>query len=100
MQPEEGITLRYTGVLEAMEQKAEQMKDEVSQLWWDEYDKKKHVFQKLKINACYWAPEVIRNKFWKELFTICSIHFNNASNPIHRELFEIYQKRINTEYIK
>jgi hypothetical protein len=100
MHPEQGITLRYIGVLQAMEQKAEQMKDEVNGLWWDEYDQKKHVFQKLKTNACYWAPEIIRNKFWKELYKICTVHFNNASNPIHRELCEIYQKRINAEKTK
>lgn len=100
MQTEQTTTTQCVGVLDAMEQKAEQMKDAVSELWWDEYDQKKHVFQKLKINACYWAPEIIRNKFWKELFAICSIHFNNASNPIHRELFEIYQERINAEKTK
>jgi hypothetical protein len=100
MQTEQTITMQCVGVLDAMEQKATQMKDDVSQIWWDEYDEKKYVFDRLRSSACYWAPEIIRNKFWKELFTICTIHFNNASNPIHRELFEIYQERINAEKTK
>ena len=97
MQTIQTATTRCIDVLDAMEQKATQMKGNVSQMWWDEYDEKKYVFDKLRSNACYWAPEIIRKNFWTELYKICTIHFNNASNPIHRELFEIYQNKYEIE---
>ena len=96
----EHTTKEYLDTVTLMIITANSMKNEVSDIYWQDFEDKKHVFEKLRENACYWAPEIIRNKFWKELFKICSIHFNNASNPIHRKLFEIYQEKYNIEKSK
>jgi hypothetical protein len=86
---------QYADIIDEITQTAIEMKDQVSELWWNEYEEKIYVFDKLKADACYWAPEIIKKKFWNGLFKLCSIHFNNASNPIHREIFTIYQKQYN-----
>lgn len=87
----------YLTVVENMVDKGTFMKDETSDIYWQEFSDRLFVFDKLKTSLCYWAPEIIRNKFWTELFKICSVNFNNASNPIHRELFEIYKKEYELE---
>lgn len=87
----------YFDVIQEMTDKATSMKDETSDIYWEEFSDRLFVFDKLKTNLCYWAPEIIRKNFWTGLFKVCSVNFNNASNPIHRELFEIYKRRYEME---
>tara|TARA_B100000902_G_C26875012_1_gene699670 strand:- start:60 stop:368 length:309 start_codon:yes stop_codon:yes gene_type:complete len=87
----------YLNVVQKMIDSANSMKDETSDIYWQEFSDRLFVFDKLMSNLCYWAPEIIRKKFWTALFKICSANFNNASNPIHRELFEIYKKEYELE---
>ena len=87
----------YLDVVQEMINEATSMEDETNDIYWQEFSDRLFVFDKLKTNLCYWAPEIIRNKFWKELFKICNVNFNNASNPIHNKLFEIYQRRYKME---
>tara|TARA_B100000674_G_scaffold387753_1_gene331338 strand:+ start:985 stop:1290 length:306 start_codon:yes stop_codon:yes gene_type:complete len=89
----------YLDVIQEMIDKATAMKDQTSSIYWQEFSDKLFVFDKLRDNLCYWAPEIIRKKFWNSLFKICSSNFNNASNPIHTELFEIYQRRYKSDII-
>ena len=88
---------KYLGVVQKMIDRANSMKDETSDIYWQEFSDRLFVFDKLMSDLCYWAPEIIRKKFWTALFKICSANFNNASNPIHRELFEIYKKEYDLE---
>tara|TARA_B100000902_G_scaffold725_1_gene993 strand:+ start:879 stop:1184 length:306 start_codon:yes stop_codon:yes gene_type:complete len=87
----------YLDVIQEMINKANSMKDETNDIYWQEFSDRLFIFDKLRTNLCYWAPEIIRQKFWTALFKLCNSNFNNASNPIHRELFEIYQRRYKTE---
>ena len=88
---------KYLGVVQKMIDRANSMKDETSDIYWQEFSDRLFVFDKLMGDLCYWAPEIIRQKFWTALFKICSANFNNASNPIHRELFEIYKVEYEVE---
>ena len=90
-------TQNYLDVIQEMIDKTTSMKDQTSDIYWQEFSDRLFIFDKLRTNLCYWAPEIIRKKFWTELFKLCSVNFNNASNPIHKELFEIYQRRYKME---
>ncbi len=84
---------RCYDIIEEMINSANKMKGDINSQHWNDFEEKTYLFTKLQRNACYWAPEIIRHNFWQELHIICSVHFNNCSNPIHRELFEIYKNK-------
>jgi hypothetical protein len=90
----------YTKIVDTMLKSANSMKNEVSEIYWQEFQDKQHVFDKLKTDSCYWAPEVFKKNFWNTLYKICSINFNNASNPIHRKLLDVYKKIYKQEISK
>ena len=90
-------TQSYLDIIQEMIDKATSMKNETSEIYWQEFSNRMFVFDKFKSNLCYWAPEIIRKNFWTGLYKLCNSNFNNASNPIHRELFEIYQSRYKME---
>ena len=47
---------------------------------------------KLKGTIVHKAPEVI-NEAWKDIFKVCSYHFNDLNVPWHGQILDIYNKR-------
>jgi hypothetical protein len=49
-------------------------------------------FQNTKDSIAHMAPEILHTG-WNRIYCVCADHLNNASNPHHRNCFQIYQQQ-------